>query len=106
MSKTIFIAGAGGIGEAAALLLREWTVFETAIYLGDVSEANLAKAKEFVLAGSSKNTLLETVLMPFDGISDEMKAAFVHCDVLLDCSPGGQAPRRSMQKILRCTTPI
>lgn len=93
MSKTIFIAGSGGIGEAAALLLREWTEFEIAIYLGDVSEANLTKAKEFVLADSSKTTPLETVLMPFDGISDGMKAAFEHCDVLLDCSPGGQAPR-------------
>ena len=93
MSKTIFIAGSGGIGEAAALLLREWTEFEIAIYLGDVSEANLTKAKEFVLADSSKTTPLETVLMPFNGIGDEMKAAFEHCDVLLDCSPGGQAPR-------------
>lgn len=93
MSKTIFIAGSGGIGEAAALLLREWTKFETAIYLGDVSEANLSRAKEFVLANSSKTTPLKTVLMPYDGISDEMKAAFEHCDVLLDCSPGGQAPR-------------
>ena len=31
--------------------------------------------------------------MSKDGISDEMKAAFERSTVLLDCSPGGQAPR-------------
>jgi malate/lactate dehydrogenase len=36
MMKKIFIAGSGGIGEAAALLLREWSETETEIYLGDV----------------------------------------------------------------------
>ena len=95
MTKTIFIAGSGGIGEAAALLLREWCEFETVIILGDISEDNLAKAKAFVTEGSSKTTPVETVLMPRDGISDELKAAFERADVLLDCSPGGQAPRRA-----------
>jgi len=93
MSKTIFIAGSGGIGEAAALLLREWCEFELTLILGDVSEGNLKKAVDFVTANSAKTTRVETVLMPPDGISDEMKAAFEAADVLLDCSPGGQAPR-------------
>ena len=31
--------------------------------------------------------------MATDGINDAMKAAFEVCDVLLDCSPGGQAPK-------------
>jgi saccharopine dehydrogenase-like NADP-dependent oxidoreductase len=93
MNKTIFIAGSGGIGEAAALLLREWCEFDTTIILGDVSEDNLAKAKAFVTDGSAKTTPVETVLMPFDGESDELKAAFERSDILLDCSPGGQAPR-------------
>ena len=35
----------------------------------------------------------ETVLMAADGINDAMKAAFEKCDVLLDCSPGAQAPK-------------
>lgn len=93
MNKTIFIAGSGGIGEAAALLLREWCDFETTIILGDINEANLAKAKSFVTEGSAKTTAVETVLMPKDGLDDELKAAFERADVLLDCSPGGQAPR-------------
>ncbi len=93
MTKKIFIAGSGGIGEAAAILLREWSEFEIEIYLGDISEANLAKAKDFVLHNSQKTSKGETILMAKDGINDEMKTAFEKCDVLLDCSPGGLAPK-------------
>ncbi len=93
MTKKIFIAGSGGIGEAAALLLREWSDAETEIYLGDISEDNLQKAKDFILLNSEKESKGETVLMAKEGINDAMKAAFESCDVLLDCSPGSQAPK-------------
>ncbi len=93
MSQKIFIAGSGGIGEAAAILIREWADFETEIFLGDISEANLRKTKEFVLQNSEKTSQVSVVLMSPDGINDEMKAAFEKSDVLLDCSPGSQAPR-------------
>lgn len=93
MTKTIFIAGSGGIGEAAALLLREWSDDGLAIILGDINEGSLAKAKDFVTSGSSRTTAVETVLMPREGESEEMREAFERADVLLDCSPGGQAPR-------------
>jgi len=92
MTKKIFIAGSGGIGEAAALLLREWSEFETEIYLGDISEKSLQKAKDFVEQNSEKKSKVETILM--NGEADEtMLKAFEKCDVLLDCSPGGQAPK-------------
>jgi len=93
MTKKIFIAGSGGIGEAAALLLREWCEFELEIFLGDISEKGLNKAKDFVTAGSAKASAIHTVLMSPDSVTDEMRSAFDLCDVLLDCSPGGQAPR-------------
>jgi saccharopine dehydrogenase-like NADP-dependent oxidoreductase len=93
MAKKIFIAGSGGIGEAAAILLREWAAFETEIILGDISEENLVRAKDFVLQNSAKQSKVETVLMTKQGASEAMNAAFEGCDVLLDCSPGGQAPR-------------
>jgi len=93
MTKKIFIAGSGGIGEAAALLLREWSETETEIYLGDISEANLTRVKDFILRNSQNESKGETVLMATDGINDAMKAAFQKCDVLLDCSPGSQAPK-------------
>ncbi len=93
MNRKVFIAGSGGIGEAAAILIREWADFETEIFLGDISEANLHKTKQFVLQNSEKTSKVETVLMSAEGINDEMKAAFEQADILLDCSPGSQAPR-------------
>lgn len=93
MTKKIFIAGAGGIGEAAALLLREWSEAETEIFLGDVSEENLAKAKNFVLQNSDKTSAVETIFMTMDGANEAMTAAFEQADIILDCSPGSQAPR-------------
>jgi saccharopine dehydrogenase-like NADP-dependent oxidoreductase len=93
MTKKIFIAGSGGIGEAVALLLREWAEFETHIILGDISEENLCKAKELVCRNSQKTSKIETVLMAKEGTNEAMNAAFTGCDVLLDCSPGAQAPR-------------
>ncbi len=93
MTKKIFIAGSGGIGEAAALLLREWAETETEIYLGDVNAENLHQAKNFVERNSQKTSRVETILMTPDGASEAMKTAFEACDCLLDCSPGAQAPR-------------
>lgn len=93
MTKKIFIAGSGGIGEAAALLLREWSSIELEIYLGDISEKSLNKAKSFVAQNSAKTSKIETVLMATDEVTEAMKSTFEQCDVLLDCSPGSQAPR-------------
>lgn len=93
MTKKILIAGAGGIGEAAALLLREWSEFETEIYLGDISEESLVKAKDFVTRNSQKTSRVETVLMTPGETSPALKTALENCDVLLDCCPGGQAPK-------------
>ncbi len=93
MSKKIFIAGAGGIGQAAALLLREWSEIEPEIYIGDVSAESLQKAKSFVLENSGKASKVETVLMEKDGVSEQLKNAFEASDALLDCSPGSQAPK-------------
>lgn len=93
MTKKIFIAGSGGIGEAAALLLREWCTFDVEVFLGDISAEGLERAKRFVTEGSAKTSTVHTVLMSGDSETDEMRSAFEACDVLLDCSPGGQAPR-------------
>ena len=71
MTKKIFIAGSGGIGEAVALLLREWSKFETEIFLGDISEENLRKAKEFIVHNSQKSSTIETVLMDADGANED-----------------------------------
>jgi saccharopine dehydrogenase-like NADP-dependent oxidoreductase len=93
MTYKIFIAGSGGIGEAAAILLREWSRNEVELFLGDISENNLQKAVEFVTAMSERSGRVEKVLMTTEGINDAMKTAFEDCRILLDCSPGSEAPR-------------
>lgn len=93
MNHKIFIAGSGGIGEAAAVLLREWSSGEVEIFLGDISEDNLHKAKQFVTHLSQRSSHVDTVLMAKDGSNEAMNAAFEQCEILLDCSPGSQAPR-------------
>ncbi len=93
MSHKIFIAGSGGIGEAAAILLREWSNSEVEIFLGDISEEHLLKAQNFVTQNSKKSSPVYMVLMPKQGSSEAMNSAFDQCDILLDCSPGSQAPR-------------
>jgi len=93
MTKKIFIAGGGGIGEAAALLLREWSEIPIEIFLGDINQGSLKKAKDFVLHGSDKTSKVETVLMTPEESNAAMIDTFESCDVLLDCSPGSQAPR-------------
>jgi saccharopine dehydrogenase-like NADP-dependent oxidoreductase len=86
----IFIAGAGGIGQAAALLLREWAEFEVELCIGDISDANLQQTKGILTAKSEKSGAVETINM-----SDEaaLRNALKSCEVLLDCLPGEQAPR-------------
>ncbi|MBA2606498.1 MAG: saccharopine dehydrogenase NADP-binding domain-containing protein [Acidobacteria bacterium] len=93
MKHTIFIAGAGGIGEAVALLLRAWSEFEVELVLGDIDLGNLLKAKKFVEQNSQKTASVETVLMGKEDLTEAMKVSFENCDVLLDCSPGSEAPR-------------
>src|SRR5688500_9819947 len=93
MNHTIFIVGSGGIGNAVAILLREWSKSDVDVFLGDISEENLHKAESFITHNSPQTSRVEKVLMAPDGITDAMKAAFEKCGILLDCSPGSQAPR-------------
>ncbi len=93
MNHKIFIAGSGGIGNAVAILLREWSKTDVEVFLGDISEENLHKAEKFITHESEQKSRVEKVLMTRDGINDAMKTAFEECGILLDCSPGSQAPR-------------
>ena len=86
----IFIAGAGGIGQAAGLLLREWTDFQTDLYIGDINENNLRQTKEILTAKSEKTGAVETINMADE---NALQTALQTCEILLDCLPGEQAPR-------------
>ena len=88
----IFIAGAGGIGRAAALLILDAQGWDCEVILGDVSESQLEEASQWVHLGIGKKARLGTFLMPADGITEAFAPALHNAQVLLDCLPGSLAP--------------
>lgn len=93
MAHKILIAGAGGIGQATGLILAEKAVFDCEIYIGDRFLDSAKAAKKFIQEGANNNTLVEPFVIPESGTSDEFLEVLSKCDIILDCLPGGQAPR-------------
>ncbi|HEX2901594.1 MAG TPA: saccharopine dehydrogenase C-terminal domain-containing protein [Bacteroidia bacterium] len=94
---SIFIAGAGGIGRAAGLLLQKLVSpddagFEAEIWIGDISQRAVDEAVAFIAAGAAPKNL-HGVLMPREGSDENLEKALRSSEVLLDCLPGSQAPR-------------
>ena len=89
----IFVAGAGGIGQAVALLLREWSDFEVDLYLGDSNGEAARAACAKLCEHSTKTGEVRAVTMPLEGANEELEAALSASEVILDCLPGSQAPR-------------
>ncbi|RYJ51202.1 saccharopine dehydrogenase [Flavobacterium petrolei] len=90
---TIVIAGAGGIAEAVGLLLMEWSEVPPTLFIGD---RTLSKAKQVALwiqEGTTKSGFIQDFHLAENGITDEMKTILRQGDIILDCLPGGQAPR-------------
>ncbi len=88
----IFIAGSGGIGRAAALLILDAQDWACEVILGDVSGAQLEDASAWIQKGIGRQAHLTTFMMPVDG-NPEMYADILRdADVMLDCLPGGLAP--------------
>lgn len=93
MKKRIVIAGAGGIGRAVGLLLREIGEIDVDLVLGDAFDDQLETAAGFIADGNAGKGAVETVKIPRDGTTPELDAALADADLVLDCLPGGQAPR-------------
>ncbi|MGM0934419.1 MAG: saccharopine dehydrogenase family protein, partial [Bacteroidota bacterium] len=89
----IIIAGAGGIAEAAALLLAEWSGVTPSIYIGNRTLSNAQKLVKWVREGTTKNCEIEAFHLPGDEVTEEMKAILQKADIILDCLPGSLAPR-------------
>lgn len=89
----VFIAGAGGIGSAAGLILANSPEVEATIYIGDVSQQILDQTERFIVEGSVHPTDVRMVLMPMEGANETLNEALIDSDVILDCLPGKQAPR-------------
>ena len=89
---TIMIAGAGGIGQAVALLIAEQNSFEANIFLGDIDEEKAKKAILWIQSSVPSDIVMKSFSMKKEGISDSMRTALNSSDVLLDCLPGSLAP--------------
>jgi saccharopine dehydrogenase-like NADP-dependent oxidoreductase len=92
MMDKVFIAGAGGIGRAAALFILYAQDWDCLVVMGDRSQAQLDEAVNWVELGIGKHALLETFLMPEDGNPEAFGSVLEDAHVMLDCTPGGLAP--------------
>lgn len=101
MHTKIFIAGAGGIGQAVGLILADFNVFPVELVYGDISENAIEAAKEFVGNGTSINVNISGFLM--SKTDEEFAEVLKDCSVLLDCLPGSLAPKMAkMAKANQC----
>jgi saccharopine dehydrogenase-like NADP-dependent oxidoreductase len=93
MINKIVIAGAGGIGNAVALMLAEYSDTEIEIVFGDISERALDQAVKFVKEGSTRKVNISTCLMDKGGDYTSIESIFNECKIILDCLPGSAAPK-------------
>lgn len=93
MKANIFIAGAGGIGQAAGLILAESPVMDVSLYFGDIAAEALQSAEKFIREGTTKSVQVFLVHMPSEGSHENLDEALAECDIILDCLPGSQAPK-------------
>lgn len=90
---TIIIAGAGGIAQAVALILAEWSKVSPTIYIGDRSLSKAQKLVAWIETGSTKSTTIKSFHLSEDDLNSDMIAIFEEGDIILDCLPGTQAPK-------------
>lgn len=91
-NPTFFIAGAGGIAQAAALILAEWSTFDPVIFICNRTLEVAERTVDWVNKGTSNKVKISAVKLDHP-VSEEMKKALDQSDVLLDCLPGFLAPK-------------
>jgi saccharopine dehydrogenase-like NADP-dependent oxidoreductase len=90
----IIIAGAGGIAEAAGLILMEWSEVAPTLFIGDRMHSKALNVAKWIEKGTTKPSVVKGFHLPENGLlTDEMKDIFKQSDMLLDCLPGSQAPK-------------
>ncbi|HBL30023.1 MAG TPA: saccharopine dehydrogenase [Acidobacteria bacterium] len=89
----IVIAGSGGIGWAAGLILRELGDFTCDLFLGDMDLEKAHLEADRIEGGSERTGRVEAFLLPQEGTSAELVRILQGAHILLDCLPGGEAPR-------------
>jgi saccharopine dehydrogenase-like NADP-dependent oxidoreductase len=95
MSKKhqVVIAGAGGMGSAVGLLLRELGDFDVEIFVGDADPERARSAAAWIREGSLQPGEVHAFHLPATGTNGEFDEALARGEILLDCLPGKEAPR-------------
>ncbi len=89
----VVIAGAGGMGSATGLLLRELGDFPVDLFIGDADVERAEAAAAWIREGSSRPGAVSSFRLPCDGTSPEFEEVLSQGHILLDCLPGREAPR-------------
>jgi saccharopine dehydrogenase-like NADP-dependent oxidoreductase len=92
-SHKVIIAGAGGIGKAVGLILAEVPDMAADIYIGDINYEAAKEVTQWIQEGASSIVQIEPFHIHPDLLTDQMEYVFSSGDILLDCLPGGEAPR-------------
>ncbi len=91
--STYVIAGAGGIAEAAGLLLAEWSAAPPIIYMGNRTLSKAQQVARWIRDGCSRPVTVKAFKLSTDNVPEAMEAILREADILLDCLPGGLAPK-------------
>jgi len=89
----IIIAGAGGIAEAAGLLLAEWSEATPTIFIGNRTLSKAQKVADWIKSGTNKPCDVLAFHLTEEGLTSEMERIFNKGDIILDCLPGSLAPK-------------
>ncbi len=89
----IIIAGAGGIAEAAGLLLMEWSKVPPSLFIGNRTLSKAQRLALWIENGTEKECSVKAFHLQEEGISEEMKTILSKGDIILDCLPGSLAPK-------------
>ena len=90
---TIVIAGAGGIAEAAGLLLMERNEVTPTLFIGNRTYSKAVKVAKWIDQGTSTPCKVKSFHLPEKGFTHEMQKIFHQSDIILDCLPGAMAPK-------------
>ncbi|TAK36279.1 MAG: saccharopine dehydrogenase [Saprospiraceae bacterium] len=91
-NHNIVIAGAGGIAEAAALIIAEWSTTPTNVFIGDCILSKAVEVARWVKDGTTRQCHITPFHLPENTLTLGMKDIFSKGGILLDCLPGKNAP--------------
>lgn len=89
----VIIAGAGGIGSAAGLIMAEHHDFDCEIFIGDLYKDRAEDAAQWIRKGASSLIHIESFEIDPRQLSEHMQYVLESGEILLDCLPGSEAPR-------------